>query len=61
MKTVQKLCRDVRNQSGNLNYAKVHVQLEELRATKEETNKYQKLSQGMLKYLEKIGEKLDAY
>ena len=59
IKTLQKYTKDIKNQSTILNYAKVHVQLEELRTTKEETLKYQKLSQGMIKYLQVLDEKLN--
>lgn len=34
MKTLQKLSKDAKNQSSILNYAKVNVQLQELRTTK---------------------------
>lgn len=59
MKTLQRLSKEAKNQSSFLNYAKLHVQFEELRSTKAETLKYEKLSQGMVKYLQKIDEKLD--
>jgi hypothetical protein len=58
VKMVQRATKEIKNQSAALNYAKVHVQLEELRATKAEAAKYQKVSHGMLKCLQKIDEKL---
>ena len=51
---MQKNTKEIKNQTTALNYPKLHVQLEELRNAKQEVLKYQKLSQGMIKYLEKI-------
>ena len=60
VKKVQKTTKEIKNQTSALNYPKLHVQLEEVRNVKEEVIKYQKLSMGMIKYLEKINEKLSS-